>query len=213
MRQYSATLALWGLGATLAFAQQAPEGLYAPDPPPNSAFVRLINATPTSLSTQLGAVRVTAETLGASPYVVVPQGSVELQIGKTPLKINVQAGLFYSVTASGPATSPRLKLLEDASSSNRAKALIAVYNLSSLASVDVKTANGKQAVIEAVAPGTTKSRAVNGIKAELAVFYNAQVVAAFRAVQLNRGAAYAVIVSDASGKPQARWLESSTVAR
>ena len=195
-----------------ALGQSANDMLYDPDPPPNSAFVRLINATGTDVTASLGAKKVSADKRGASPYVVVPQGTLNVNVGTASSKVSVRAGSFYTLALSG-APAPKLTLLTDATSANRAKALIAVYNLSSLASVDFKTADGKVTVIEGVAPNTTKSRAVNGVKVDLAMFDKSGAIATFKDTQLERGAAYAVIVSDTGGKPTASWTQSATTTR
>ena len=193
-----------------ALAQNAADGLYAPDPPPDSAFVRIINATGTDLTASLGMKKVSASKGSASPYTVIPQGKVAASVGKLSQPLNVKAGTFYSLAITGSAATPKLSLLEDTGNANRAKALIAVYNLSKLPAVEFKTADGKTSVIAGVAPGSTKARAVNGIKADLAVFGPAGLITAFKEIQLERGAAYAVIVSDVGGKPAATWVQSTT---
>ncbi|WP_084475004.1 alginate O-acetyltransferase AlgF [Deinococcus pimensis] len=199
--------------ASIAGAQSGLEQLYDPAPPPNSAFVRVVNGTADALDVPLGTVRASARARNASPYVVVPQGAVTLKVGRSTRAVTVEAGRFYSVAVTGNADAPRVTLLTDEANDDRAKALVAVYNLSKLATVDFKTADGKLTVVEGVTPNTTKTRAVNGVKVDLAVFSKATNLATFKDVQLERGVAYAVIVTDAGGKPTATWVRSATKTR
>lgn len=169
---------------TLAAAQ---EGLYAPAPPANSAFVRVLNAP----SATLGTVNVTANK-SASPYIIIPQGSFDVKVGSLSSKLKVEAGKFYSVINNGG----KLVLLTDQTADNRAKALLTVYNLSKNAAIDLKTADGKTAVISTVKAGESGNRAVNGITVDLAAFAGAKAIGTVKGIKLERGNAYALVVTD-----------------
>ena len=74
------------LSLVFALAAQAADGgdagLYAPEPPPGSAFVRVINGSPTAVTPKIGGQAAASVSSGAaSPYVVVPGGSVEVDAG------------------------------------------------------------------------------------------------------------------------------------
>jgi alginate O-acetyltransferase complex protein AlgF len=75
-----------------------------------------------------------------------------------------------------------------------------------LASVDLKTADGKTDVLLGVTPGTQKSIEVNGITVDLAALSEAGQIQAFPGVKLERGAAYSVIVLPGT----AIWVQSET---
>lgn len=180
---------LFACGCTSALAQ---EGLYDPAPPPGSAFVRLANGTAAPLTGGLGAKTTSAPKAGVSPYLVAPQGNLTVKVGGVSQQLKVAAGQFYTVLWSGKA----LKALTDQTADNRAKALLTVYNLGP-APADLKTADGRTAVIAATAPGRSASRAVNGVRADLAVFRGGKALSTFKGVQLARGAAYAVVVTPA----------------
>lgn len=168
-----------------AFAQA---GLYAPAPPADSAFVRIIGASSASLNTK----NVAAKKGAASAYVVIPQGSVTIKVGSNLQKFDVKAGGFYSVVDMGG----KLTLLTDQAANNRAKALLTVYNLGK-GSIDLKTADGKTSVVAAVSPGHSGSRAVNGITVDLAAFAGSKALGIIKGVKLERGSAYALVASDA----------------
>ena len=177
--------------ATLFLALCATSGaqqLYAPAPPANSAFVRVIGAPAATLETQ----PVMAAKDAASAYVVIPQGTLTAKVGTVSQKFTVVAGKFYSVVLLGG----KLSLLTDQAADNKAKALLTVYNLSSAAALDLKTADGKLSVVSGVKPGESGSRTVNGITVDLAAFSGTKTLGALKAVKLERGNAYAVVVTD-----------------
>ena len=166
----------------------AQTGLYDPAPPANSAFVRVLNTPTATLSDKV----VTADKGAASVYVIIPQGDLIAKVGNITSKLKVEAGKFYSVVSSGTT----LTLITDQAADNKAKALLTIYNLSKSASVDLKTADGKTAVVSGVKPGTSGSRAVNGITVELAAFTGTKVLGSLKSVSLERGSAYAIVVTD-----------------
>jgi len=178
---------LFGLSLLSAAAAQD-NGLYDPAPPANSAFVRVLNAP----AATLGGKSVTAARGAASAYVVIPQGEFDAKLGATGGKLKVEAGKFYSVVASGN----KLVLLTDQAADNRAKAVLALYNLSKSATVDLKTADGKTTVVKGVKSGESGSRAVNGITVDLAAFSGTKTLGSLKGVKLERGSAYAVVVTD-----------------
>lgn len=164
-------------------------GLYDPVPPAGSAFVRVVG----SPAATLGGKSVSADRGMASAYVVIPQGEFDARVGAAGSKLKVEAGKFYSVVASGS----KLTLLTDPNAENRAKALLTVYNLSKSTAVDLKTADGKTAVVAGVRGGESGSRAVNGVTADLAVFNGAKALGTLKGVKLERGNTYAIVVTDA----------------
>lgn len=166
--------------------------LYAPAPPPDSAFVRLINTTAKPLSATLGGKAAAAPKAGISTYLVIPQGTVAARSGTISVNLPVVAGKFYSAVWTGKT----FKLMTDSSADDRAKALLTVYNLSKAPSLDLKTADGKLNVVSGVKPGESGNRAVNGITVDLAAFNGVKTVASFKGVALERGNAYAIVVTD-----------------
>jgi alginate O-acetyltransferase complex protein AlgF len=192
--------------SSIVFAQD--QGLYAPAPPADAAFVRVVHALESAPAV---AVLVGDASFGdlafgqASPYHVVIQGARVLSAGDIKQDLTVVAGKFYTlaITANGVA------ILEDANSTNRAKALLSLYNLSDLATVDLKTADGKTEVLAGVTPGGQKSIEVNGITVDLAALSGGAEIQAFAGVKLERGAAYSVFVLGGA-TPSAVWVQSET---
>jgi alginate O-acetyltransferase complex protein AlgF len=193
----------------LGFVVAQEEGLYAPAPPADAAFVRIIHASPdaAAVSATLGDTAYDEVAFAeVSPYRVVLQGARTLTAGDVTQDLEVQAGKFYSLAI----TPDGVVVLEDASSSNRAKALLLLYNLSDIPAVDLKTADGKTEVFSGVAPGTQTSVEVNGITVDLAVLGEGAVLQEFPGVQLERGAAYSALVLGTASAPTVIWVQSET---
>jgi alginate O-acetyltransferase complex protein AlgF len=183
------------------------EGLYAPAPPADAAFVRIVHAVESApaVSPTVGDTNYDEVSFAqSSPYKVVTQGTRTVTLGDNSQDLEVVAGKFYTlaITASG------ITIIEDASSSNRAKALLSLYNLSDLPNVDLKTADGKTDVLTGVTPGTQKSIEVNGITVDLAALSDTE-IQAFPGIKLERGAAYSVMVLGGA-TPSAIWIPSVT---
>jgi alginate O-acetyltransferase complex protein AlgF len=205
MRRFCVLVILWVIA--LVSAQEA--GLYAPAPPADAAFVRVLHATPDAapLSVTLGDTDFGEIAFAqTSPYRVVSQGVRGLIAGDITRDLEVTAGKFYTVAVAPSG----VLVLEDASSTNRAKALLSLYNLSDLASVDLKTADGKTEVLMGVASGAQKSIEVNGITVDLAASGDGAELQAFPGVKLERGAAYSVLVLGTASAPTVLWVQSET---
>jgi alginate O-acetyltransferase complex protein AlgF len=196
--------ALIALTVTASLATVSAQGLYDPEPPANSAFVRVINAGTGEVKAGIDAVAYGAVAgQNASAYRVIAQGAHKLAAGAANKEVNVLAKRFYSVIVNGSD----VQVLEDPANPGQTKAGLAIYNLSKISSVALKTDDGKTTVVDGVAPGTVKSQSVNAIKVGLAAFNGSSKIASFPAVQLERGSTYSTIVFSES---KAVWVRSST---
>ena len=199
-----ALIALTATSLAASLATVCAQGLYDPEPPANSAFVRVINAGSGELKPGIDAVSYGAVAgFNASAYRVIPQGAHKLAAGAANKEVNVLAKRFYSVIVNGGD----VQVLEDPANPGQTKAGLAIYNLSKISSIALKTDDGKTTVVDGVAPGTVKSQAVNAIKVGLAAFNGSSKIASFPAVQLERGSTYSTIVFSES---KAVWVRSST---
>lgn len=197
MRYFTAFLTalvlIGGLGAARAAGPD--EGLYAPVPPEGAAFVRFIQADPAAASEDqtpaaAGKKYDALEFGSVSPYYVQKQLKADLAVGAAVRPSELEAGKFYSAVLHGG----KVALLTDTASDNRAKALVTLYNLSSLESVELKTADGKIPVAGPAAPNTNAAREMNAVKVDMAVFDKAGKAHAVEGLTLQRGAAYNVLV-------------------
>lgn len=184
-------------------------GLYAPAPPPGSAFVRLLNGAPAGgpVAGKIGARAIPAVAVGeASAYVPVPQGEVTVQAGGSQ-RVKVEAGRFYTV-AFGLGGAAPLKVMDDPTLASRAKAGLVLYNLTSTAGLELATADGAVVVLSGVAPWTLASREVNALTVGFVVRGPGGALATVPTVTLARGAVYGVVVRE--GAKGATWIEART---
>lgn len=172
-----------GLGSLLAFfhffAMAQPAGLlYDPEPPVDSAYVRVVLASPSSVVDVLvdGRVRVKSLASGeASEYLVLAAGKHTFAVHATG-----KATAYFSTTfdvVRGKAMTLAFTTLradtapvvfEDKANSNKLKALLAVYNLDAKTeALDVLTADGNTKVFTGIAYGKSASIPVNPISIDL----------------------------------------------
>lgn len=185
----------------------AQEGLYDPAPPANSAYVRAFNLD--ASSTELTVEKKNygkLNTLSASAYLIVPEGKQNALVNKASQSLSFSAGKYYTLLLQGG----KVQVMEDESNTNRAKALITLYNLTDSKNVGLKTADGKATVFKDVEIGKSKSQAVNGIKVALSVVNGNDTLQTFKETQLERGAAYSVFVTGSKGTYKAVWVQATT---
>jgi alginate O-acetyltransferase complex protein AlgF len=160
IKRLLATFALTaGLAAAPVFAGEG--GLYDAPPPPDAAFVRVLNAgTGGDLEVTVADTSFSVGAGALSPYEFVTKGSYEAAWASTKLPVSVEAQKFYTIIVPSDGTEP--KLVEDAALANPARAGLYFYNATTKPlQLDAKV-NGKQAAIfEDVAPGETAFREVN----------------------------------------------------
>jgi len=190
------------------------EGLYEPAPPPNAAFVRILHARPaldvvTARVGQMeyGSLRYTE----ASPYRVVLQGERQVVVSNfMNASLEVVAGSFYTVALIPDGDSGRLLIIADTANTSRARALVTLYNFTTIPAVDLKTSDAVTTVLQQVAPNSSSSLIVNPITVTLAAFAEEAVIGEVHEVRLERGAAYSVIVTGTPEAPQTTWVQSTT---
>lgn len=202
-------LAAAGLAALIALPVLAQDdALYAPAPPAGAAFVRVINATTDKGDAAVGAGDAVSIGIGeATPYAVVEDDTVSVALGGHSADVAAADGTFVSVVmrAEGEPL-----VLVDAANESRGKATVTLYNLTDAAGLALKTGDGTIEVVTPVAPGASGSRAVNPLSIGFKVFDGTEAVAEIPSEDLRGGQAYAVIVTQNSQGPKARWVVSST---
>jgi alginate O-acetyltransferase complex protein AlgF len=186
-----------------AQARAADEGVYGPVAPPNSAFVRVFNAT---AQPELQA-KIADKTLdeipayGASEFVFLPPGKYTLTVGAASQPVTLQANKFYTAALEGK----ELRMLDNERYTNRLKALVIVYNLVDGSTLSLKTPDGRP-VVENVGPNSIGSREVNAVKVNLALFDGAKKVADVKPMNLERGRAFSLFVAGDKDQPVTSWV-------
>jgi alginate O-acetyltransferase complex protein AlgF len=195
------------LGAALIAADAAragDEGLYGPAAPPGSAFIRVFNGTGQSLLDG----KVGPETFNeippyeASEFTFLPPGNYTLNAGGTSAAVSLKADRFYTAAL----LNGKIQVLDNERYGNRLKALVIVYNLAGGGEVSLRTADGKTAVVDKVAPNGIGQREVNAVKTQLALYRGEQRVASTQPIALERGRAFSLFVAGTPDHPLPVWV-------
>lgn len=198
---YACALVL-GLGAVQAQADEG--GLYGPQAPKGSAFVRAYNAASNELSVNVGNTALTeVPPLGSSDFKFLPAGNYSAQVGGSNLSVKLEADRYYTlVSQAGKAP----QLVEEPPFRNKQKALLRVQNLSD-AKLTLKTADGKTPVVADVAPQGRGEREINPVKVGLALFDGDRKVSDLKPVSLQRGEVVCLYITGSGGKLSPVWVK------
>jgi alginate O-acetyltransferase complex protein AlgF len=224
---YASGFAAIGAFATMALTsattQAQPAGqLYDPEPPLDSAYVRLVvlNLDSASEVSIDGRVRVAKlGTAEVSDYLVLAAGKRTIAIkgsDKTATRINyvldVTAGKALTLAFTVGEAQP--KLFEDKANTNKLKSLVAAYHLDPKAgAVTVSTADGATKVFPNLAFGTSNSLQVNPIAIELVATKAGAAANAGNkfGLTMTAGANYSVfLIPNAQGNLTARAVQNKT---
>lgn len=192
-----------GAGLVIIGTSALAAGLYAPPPPPNSAYVRMIPAGGATQAT-VGGKKLSATAGTPSPYVVIKAGTAPIEAGAIKSSKALAAGRYYSVVLAGKQAS----VLEDPGMASRVKATIIFYNLTSRPGLELRTADGKMVVAAATAPGRQTSRQVNAATAAFGVFGSGAALASTAPQAINRGFSYSAIATEKGGAVKISWAKS-----
>ncbi len=204
MKKILISLLLLSFG--LVLAQQT---VYAPPPPDNAAFIRIIHASPNAgnLNTSIGDASFDAlEYGGVSAYKVVLAGSYDLSVAGLSGSVSVEAGNYYSVVLSNSVS-----VMEDPQNSNLAKTMLVLYNVADSGPVAMKTADGSTAVIEGVDAASMNSILVNPIEVDLAAFAGESSINSFAGLSLQSGAVYSMVVMGSADSLTANWVRNEVL--
>lgn len=184
-------LALFFMVPFAAYAQDSDIGLYAPKPPPGSAFVRFFNPTANSIPADIGGKDYGAVApMSASPYFVQPKGDVGFKVGGQVLPYELVEGKFYTVAMDSNANA---LIHEDAMITDPEKALVVLYNLGHKGPLTLKAKDGMIAVIENAPPGKSGYRGINPVKVDFSVFdEQGKKLQSLAPVILERGHVYSI---------------------
>jgi Alginate O-acetyl transferase AlgF len=172
--------------AGTAKAQDA--GLYDAPPPPDSAFVRIIRASGSDSSAQIGPVSVELAT-AISPYAIVKGGALELALGAAKHVVTLEKARFYTVALGGEM---QPIVFEDAPIDNPAKSAVYLYNLGQ---TDAALFAPKQNVdvVAAIPSGKSGHRMINAVTLDLDVVADGKATA-IKAVVLERRTGTSIVV-------------------
>lgn len=198
---YACALAL-SVGAL--HAQAGDGALYAPSAPKGSAFVRAYNAGNSELSVSVGNTELSdIAPLGSSDFSYLPAGSYSAKVGSSTLPVKLDANRYYTLVDQ-PGSEP--KLVSEAAFTNKQKAMLRVQNLSD-STLSLKTADGKAAVVDNVAPDGNGEREVNPVKISLALFDGDKKISDLKPVALARGEVVSLYITGKGSQLSPVWVK------
>lgn len=191
--------------------------LYDPEPPLDSAYVRIIVASregPIDVFVD-GRQRIQKLASGeASEFMVLSAGTHTIALhpaGKTAeqlsTKLEVTKGRALTVAFPALKANTAPLLIEDKTNSNKLKALLAVYHLDTKTGpLDILTADGNTKVLTGIAYGASASIQVNPIEVDLmAAKAGDKASLARTSLKMTQGATYSVfLMAGENGKMTAK---------
>lgn len=154
------------------------EGLYTPQAPEGSAFVRFVNMTEADVNIAMDSKMFEPlSSLKASPYYVTQESKVELTIGDEILKEFIEPEKYYTVSITEDHNDSHIiqnnllntYVMEDEKNTDRSKATISFYNFQHDGTASLKAKQGQVYVFEEVRADENTTRDVNPIKIDLSV--------------------------------------------
>lgn len=145
------------IAAAVPAAAAGDDGLYEALPPPDSAFLRILNAGPGSLGFEMV---IAGDTIAVGPqsvtaYVILKAGNVELSPPGAKQQVTVEAGKYYTYAVGSGLGKPAL--FHDDNLRDLAKGRIYFYNLTGLGGVDLYVPAAKADALKDIAAGANKS--------------------------------------------------------
>lgn len=208
------------LGLSVVAAAQPTGLLYDPEPPADSAYVRIVHASRGDAVDVLvdGKSRIARLGAGeASDYMVLSAGKHAItvsSVGKTTAlvsaTIDVVRGRAMTVAFTALKAEAAPVIFEDKANSNKLKALLAVYHLDAKSAPLDVLADGGVKVFSSVAYGSSASLQVNPISVELVAITAGDKVTRGRvSLAMAQGGTYSVfLLSGEGGKMVARALQN-----
>lgn len=190
MQKLAVLVYIAGLLAPFA-ARAETKSVYGPEVPGNSSFARFVNAVPGSTAEEfaLGATMFDPLPYAAvSPYKPVLPDIYQISAAGHGVEIIPKSGTYYTIVCSPQA----ITVLEDPPHVDPARTQLFLYNLSTLAALDLKTADGRTSVIAGVRPGASGVKVVNAVPVSLAVWNAGSRVATVGGLGLARGTSFSV---------------------
>jgi alginate O-acetyltransferase complex protein AlgF len=190
--------------ALMTRAHAADEGVYGPAAPPDSAFIRLFNATNQQVDGARIADKLFAEVMpyGASEFTFLPAGGYSLTVGGASQSLTLDRNKFYTAVWNGR----ELRLIATERFSNRMKSLVILYNLTDAPQLALKTPDGKTSVTDPVGSNAAVAREVNAVRVNLAVYDGDKKVADAKPVNLQRGKAFSLFATGSKDQPMTVWV-------
>ena len=174
------------------------EELYAPLPPADSAFVRVVNLTSTpeaKITIDEAAIPAGNEN-AVSEYVVIKEGARSLNFNEKKDPVTIEAGQYYTIAVLSDGS---VKTFKDVLIEDPAKAVIYFYNFSDAAEATLMAPSHNTAIFEKVAADDSKSREINAVTFGLKATVKGVDAGSVDEVELKRGWGTSLFLTGAEG--------------
>lgn len=191
----AAALLLLG-AASLALAQP---GLYGPEAPRDTSYLRVMNARPGEAVSPVidGSEWQQLSFSQVSPYRQLPPGEHTAAIGDQELTLTTRPEGFTTLVLLDDG----LLAIEDTPLRDISRGLLTLYNLTSDSTLSLRTADGVD-VLTGVAPRSSDSMTISEAEVELMVFDEKGQLGSLEQQLYRRGEAHSVIVLPAGSEPR-----------
>jgi hypothetical protein len=211
-RTISFALSLAILAAVLptTASAQTDTGVYGPAAPENAGFVRVVNAAASAGEMELPVGPLDFGPIGfgeATPYRPLRAGISLLRSADDEAELIVRPDSYTTVLV----TARGFVIAEDQRHDDPARAQLVLYNASSAGPVSLFVSPDGATVLEAVAPGSSKSRPVNAVTVDLAIRDGESVLGRPGTIRLTRGDSFGVFVLDGPDGPATRVHKATVV--
>jgi alginate O-acetyltransferase complex protein AlgF len=215
MKKFAVPYLFFALVASLPSAAQAAgdAGLYDAPPPPNSAFIRILNAGPGSFDFDMTiagkTLPVAAQSLGS--YVIVSAGAVDLAGRGTSKQVKLDPGKFYTFAVSD--SSGNSQLYVDDGLTDPAKGRLYFYNLTAENSVELYVPAAKTDALSDLPASSTKSVEIRApLEVDMVAKAADSELATFESVKLKRRSGTSLVLSGKAGS-YSGFTVSNTIAQ
>ena len=177
--------------------------LYGAMAPADSGFFRIMNASDSSLTVEFKGKSFSLGSGECSSYAFTAPGDYTLSLNGNNLPLKLKTGQQQTVVwdASGS------KLLDEQAFKNKAKARVALYNLTK-SSLSLLTNKGAP-VIGPVTSGAFSAREVNTVQVTLSVGDGQKTLLSTGSMLLKRGTSTSLFVTSIAGQPHLTTVEAA----
>ncbi len=182
-----------GIAVSLPLSAQGPRSVYGPSTPGDSAFVRVISLLTDAVRVSLGATRIgPVAPRTVSDYRPVAPDIYLVRAGGQELEVVPKSGAWITL-----ACTPRgIIAFDDPPHTDPARAQLFLYNLSSVARLDLKSSDGRTTVLAGVKSGSSAQVVVNAVSVSFALFSGDTLVKQVGTLRLERGSSISVFALD-----------------
>jgi Alginate O-acetyl transferase AlgF len=188
-----------GIAATATTGLAADDGLYDAPPPPDAAFIRVLNGatdtSPVALDVQGQELKVLNHKV--SSYAMVKAGETSAKGLAVEQVLILKPGSFYTLAITNSGST---KLFEDTPPDDPAKSRLYFYNLSDKPSVDLFVPAASKNALHGLAADSTASVELKApLQLDMEAKSDTDVLAKFDAVALKRRSTVTIAVFGADG--------------